>query len=770
MVSGKKPQGKALPNLSGHPDNIFTLLAGSYRMNPFEFATALCPSQLVQRTRTEGGLSRRLTSLFSDLAVVYLHLVTPRAHTSILPTINSTWGGFLDNESPECSNTDYVGGAAADDPFDMAELASRAHAQLWGDRDLRFEEFINTIGEDAGSTVHFFHWLMPHRPWVYLPTGRQYWTRRKIDGVAQTGDDWIGPQFLVDQFHLRHLLQLEYTDKRLGDLFDHLESVGVMDDALMVIVSDHGACFTTDDHWRQLSPTNGGEIAFVPLLIKEPGQHRGVIHDGFAQTVDILPTIAGILGAKVPWPMDGQSLLDGERKAPETIGITDFDGETWQLPYQDLLAARSRVQARNVNLFGLDRRDRSWYGVGSHLDLLGLPVSSLERTKESFTFNLEQATLLSDFNPEGSFAPVAVTGHISGLEHFSGHERAALSVNGVIAGLADLYIFGDAVRLSGIIVESAYTKGSNQVDLFVLRTQADGQPILSGASDKARAGHAAIILDAATGVLVDDHGRRLPIIQTGKLRGKIEDVIVQEGVVTMIGWAADFGTRRPLDRMAIFSGVRLLTESDGFIEREHVAQYLGVPKDTAFGCQLSLPTNQVGGMKRTPLFFAISEDRRAATLLHFSPDALTKLRQATANMEIEAGGLFRLQGQQLIRLDGPPAPLSPDAMAGSVDLGHLDSTSLTIMGWASDKRGEQPAATVLCFVDGVFAGSQVPNISRPDVAKHYDNPKMEQSGFTFTLAVDSIADLDHAKIRVLATNAEGEVSELRYRPDFPWGS
>ena len=43
------------------------------------------------------------------------------------------------------------------------------------------------------------------------------------------------------------------------------------------------------------------DLAGVPLFIKAPGQRRGATDDSAARTIDIVPTIAKLLGARVAW-------------------------------------------------------------------------------------------------------------------------------------------------------------------------------------------------------------------------------------------------------------------------------------------------------------------------------------------------------------------------------------------------------------------------------------------------------------------------------------
>ena len=63
--------------------------------------------------------------------------------------------------------------------------------------------------------------LLPHPPWVYLPSGHTYY-----DGPSENGmswDDWDSIPWLIQQTYQRHLLQVEFTDRLLGRALDQLQ-------------------------------------------------------------------------------------------------------------------------------------------------------------------------------------------------------------------------------------------------------------------------------------------------------------------------------------------------------------------------------------------------------------------------------------------------------------------------------------------------------------------------------------------------------------------
>lgn len=99
------------------------------------------------------------------------------------------------------------------------------------------------------------------------------------------------------------------VDDAFGGLVAALRARGLYDDALIVVVADHGEGFGEHDYYSHANSLYG-ELLHVPLLIKFPHQWRaGTVIGATAQQVDILPTILDALGADPPAALDGTSLL-----------------------------------------------------------------------------------------------------------------------------------------------------------------------------------------------------------------------------------------------------------------------------------------------------------------------------------------------------------------------------------------------------------------------------------------------------------------------------
>ena len=192
--------------------------------------------------------------------------------------------------------------------------------------------------------------LYPHFPWNTLPTGQTYSTPVPYPATVTTG--WGSDEWLVDQVYQQHLLQVQFVDTILGRVLDQLDRAGVYDDTLVVVVADHGIAIKPDVvHRRVILPDTVGEVAAVPLFIKEPHQTSGGIDDYRAETIDVLPTIADVLGIDLPWATDGVSLASPNRPVRT-------QSEMRALRASSRSASTDRrprtVAARKINIFGDD--------------------------------------------------------------------------------------------------------------------------------------------------------------------------------------------------------------------------------------------------------------------------------------------------------------------------------------------------------------------------------------------------------------------------------
>ena len=145
-------------------------------------------------------------------------------------------------------------------------------------------------------------------------------------------------------------------DRDLGLLIRHLRRAGLFDRALIAVVADHGYAFEVGvKDRRQVTESNIAQIAPVPFFVKAPGQRRGRIDDRLVRTVDMLPTIADLLGVRIPWPHDGRSAFAAVTRKRSVLRIPRRDfSRVISIGRESLERRRNAIRLR----LGTEVRDR----------------------------------------------------------------------------------------------------------------------------------------------------------------------------------------------------------------------------------------------------------------------------------------------------------------------------------------------------------------------------------------------------------------------------
>jgi arylsulfatase A-like enzyme len=99
------------------------------------------------------------------------------------------------------------------------------------------------------------------------------------------------------------------VDHNVGRLLDWLDSRGLADDTLVILVSDHGEM--AGEHGRYGKKTFYQSSMQVPMLVRYPGAFpNGLVIDSLVDpAVDIMPTLLDICGIPIPDSVQGTSYL-----------------------------------------------------------------------------------------------------------------------------------------------------------------------------------------------------------------------------------------------------------------------------------------------------------------------------------------------------------------------------------------------------------------------------------------------------------------------------
>ena len=105
---------------------------------------------------------------------------------------------------------------------------------------------------------------------------------------------------------------IRYVDGYIGKIIDKTRRLGIYDDLMIIIVSDHGEHFSEhfagkfyDYHGKDFYE----EFIKIPLIIKYPGHKRAGIKNDPVSLIDVVPTILDYFNFDIPPFVQGESLL-----------------------------------------------------------------------------------------------------------------------------------------------------------------------------------------------------------------------------------------------------------------------------------------------------------------------------------------------------------------------------------------------------------------------------------------------------------------------------
>ena len=361
-----------------------------------------------------------------------------------------------------------------------------------GGRPARLHKWIGAIRRRERPGFYVHHTLLPHEPWIYLPSGlpNRPSGEDPIEGINSKAS--FSETDLSKHNHVRHLLQVGYTDLELGRLLERLRTTRLLKRALIVVVADHGYAYDIGAPSRRfVSESNVDEVATVPLFIKAPGQMKGAVDDSMVRNIDVVPTIADMLGTRLWWRHDGESVFSPASQARDELVITTRDlRREIRIDRDELLERRAANRRRWARLLGTGAHSERVFGdpwagvyrVGPHAELLGrrltgldvggsvgrvLPATRRDEAGRGVSAQIANVGLLDHVDPGDRIRPTRVTGRLVGGSP-DGTRELALVVNGRIRAVGRSFHLGrrPAEFFSFVFPERALRRGHNHVELL----------------------------------------------------------------------------------------------------------------------------------------------------------------------------------------------------------------------------------------------------------------------------------------------------------------
>ena len=427
MLTGQLPREPRAPVSAEFPGNLFAVLSKSHEARAFESVTALCPADACATSTGPGTRSRGVARY---LARLWMRHVRPAPANPLADT-------FLLYRAGE-------------------------------DQPLRFERFLESI-DGKGTPFHFIHLILPHAPWRFLPDGRQYppTDLGLVSYDQRTAASWPG---VVDR--QRHVLQTMYVDRLLGQAVTRLKEVGLYDRAAVVVTADHGVSFAAglERGTRELRAENQSEVAWVPLIVKRPGQTAGEVRDDNAMGIDVAPTVADLAGVDMPWDVDGSSLVGDRRRDEEKLW---FNEPGTEVDVDEATGFAAVLESALSDLMRSEEGPEGAFVLRRYGDLLGRPVDGLKEVPGlAGVAYLDRADAFRELYLGASAVPSLVTGHLELRPDEHPLTTVAIVLNGVVAGASELYEEGAQRHRFAAVVSPRHMKaGSNSVEVFAVEAE-----------------------------------------------------------------------------------------------------------------------------------------------------------------------------------------------------------------------------------------------------------------------------------------------------------
>ena len=144
------------------------------------------------------------------------------------------------------------------------------------------------------------------------------------------------PEEAVDYIRRRYAALMTMTDVHFGYFINKMKELGLYDDTLIIVTSDHGYFLGERELFGKNYMHNFNEIAAIPLFVRDPYSRKiGERIETVSQNIDVMPTLLDYFNIKVPEEVQGKSwypLFDNQSNDKEyalygahgiTVNITD---------------------------------------------------------------------------------------------------------------------------------------------------------------------------------------------------------------------------------------------------------------------------------------------------------------------------------------------------------------------------------------------------------------------------------------------------------------
>jgi len=193
--------------------------------------------------------------------------------------------------------------------------------------ELLFDTAIGWLEENHGTD--FFLWIdsfEPHEPWCPVPPYDTMYRTKEYERYVPfpTGPscDWMTDDDRRQVIE-NYMGDVTHTDHEVGRVMAALDRLGIRDETMVFVISDHGEPFCEHGTVRKYGVPVYDELAKMVFLVSLPGVvGEGQVSDALVQNVDFPVTVADVLGIELPRRKGEVARKDRVSVATEADGLS----------------------------------------------------------------------------------------------------------------------------------------------------------------------------------------------------------------------------------------------------------------------------------------------------------------------------------------------------------------------------------------------------------------------------------------------------------------
>jgi arylsulfatase A-like enzyme len=150
----------------------------------------------------------------------------------------------------------------------------------------------------------------PHEPYFVPDSYKSLYDHDFSSPFDWPGYEPVGERHeLTKQFRFTNAALVSMCDAQLGRILDTMDRLGLWDETMLIVNTDHGFLLGEHDWWGKCRMPFYHEVANTPLFIWDPRcRVRGERRESVVQTIDLPATLLDYFGLPLPESMQGKPL------------------------------------------------------------------------------------------------------------------------------------------------------------------------------------------------------------------------------------------------------------------------------------------------------------------------------------------------------------------------------------------------------------------------------------------------------------------------------